>query len=131
MNASSVSRLKFEEGYKISEDGRYHNPGNNANYVTYPLMNQQIDLSNFLFNVATSCPFPYFRNYIENIRTMQYSQYIHSLLDFGYHHHSVLNVLYFRHCPLLLLSQVQIDMALKVYRLIPLKCHLQNRKIPI
>ena len=58
-----------------------------------------------------------------------YSQCVHSLLHFGSHHHVVLNILHFRQYLLLLLSQVQIDIALKIwiYRLIPLKCHFQYR----
>ena len=67
--------------------------------------------------------------YIENILTEQYSQYVHLLLDFGSLHYFLLNPLEYCHCLLLLLSQFKIDMALKIYQLIPLKCHFQYWKI--
>lgn len=43
MNASLVSRLKVEGKRKISGDRKHDGPGHNTKYVTYSLMNQQIN----------------------------------------------------------------------------------------
>ena len=84
-------------------------------YYTPRLLLQPLDSKNSLF--------PCSQLYIENILTEQYSQYVPLLLDFGSLHYFLLNPLEYCHCLLLLLSQFKIDMALKIYQLIPLKCH--------